>query len=82
MTVTRYHPTVQAGIHQPTVFQGNGLFVRPFVWARHGWQPLYVCDTAEEAEQVRLAHEEHREAVERAARTLEDTLTKLGVVHG
>ena len=40
---------------------------------------LYDCDTAEEDEQVRQAYEHHRELVERATRTLEDTLTKLGV---
>ena len=61
--------TVVRGVH-------GGHFVKPH-WeavSTGGLRPLYVCDTADEAEQVRQVLEAEREAVEAVRRSFEQRL--------
>lgn len=55
---------VQSAYGGPHMVRGSSIYNSSFT-------PLYVCDTAEEAEEVRLLLERHREEVEALMRKRE-----------
>ena len=79
MAIREFKPTGIYLVKAPTVYRTRhgGHVVASHIKAPSDYKPLYVCDTKEEAEQMRLLLELKRESVEAIERAYEKLLNEV-----